>query len=57
MKYDVTIMVEGRADFSVIVDAPRESLAETRAMFHYPHPLKGEWVTFWVDAVSRETER
>ncbi len=48
MNYEVTVKVEGHPDYTVVIDAPREGLATTRAMAVYPHQLCGQLVEFSV---------
>lgn len=51
MKYEVTVKIEGRKDWTTIVEAPREGLAQTRAIANYMNvdehaPLFGEFVDY-----------
>jgi hypothetical protein len=44
--YHVTVEVEGNPDYTFIVQASREGIAQTRAMLEYPYPLEGQLVTY-----------
>lgn len=46
----VTVEVPGNPAFSITVDAPDEWKARTKAMAHYPHPLRGALVEYQVRA-------
>jgi hypothetical protein len=51
-RFDITVVVDGFEDYRVLVNAPREGLAHTRAMRHYPHPLRGQFVDYVVNSVT-----
>jgi hypothetical protein len=44
--YQVRVIVEGVHRFTWCGRAPREGVAETRAMMSYPYKLNGEHITF-----------
>ncbi len=52
MKFEVTVIVEGQEDFTTIVEASREGLAKTEAMFKHALNLRGELVEFTCKALG-----
>jgi hypothetical protein len=50
--YKVTVRTAKNPDYTVTVMAPKDGLAEARAMANYPHPLSGDFVEFDVEVVK-----
>jgi len=46
--FKVVVSVSGNPDFTTVVDAADGWKARTRAMFNYPHPLRGQTVNYEV---------
>jgi hypothetical protein len=47
-KFQVTVKVEAKPDYTVTVDAETEGKAKSKAMTTYPHKLRGDFVEYVV---------
>ena len=50
--FNVIVEVEGNPSYNATVCAATEGKAKTRAMFDYPHPLRGKLVNYTVERLA-----